>query len=236
MKSWYIDSNQLLLWPDKRTIDTTAGIVKRVGPKKGLTPFDKATYKNIPLVLASASVSKCNILRSLGLRVIIDPANIDEVIEQGLQPEEIVQSLAKQKSQSVAIRHPGAIVIGADTLVHKDGNMIGKPRNRNHARDILNDLSGSTHSILTGLSLVDPATKKPSTRVCCTKVTFRELSNQTVERYLQTGEPMGKAGGYALQGMGALLIEKINGEYSNVLGLPIQTLVDGLGDIGYELI
>jgi len=227
---------QLSLWPDFREADTDGAVVHRIGRKDGIVPFDLETYHTVPLVLASSSPSKCAILRALGLRVLIDPADIVEEVKPGDEPETVVRSLAEQKGRVVARRHPEALVIGTDTIVYADGAPIGKPRDREHARNILRRFSGTTHSILTGLVVVEQKTLRQSLHVCRTDVTFRQLSPQTIERYVSTEEPMGKAGAYALQGTGALLVERIEGEYSNVLGLPIPTLVTALGDLGYELI
>ena len=236
MSYYFPDGEQLCFWPDLVESEAASAIVRRVGRKEGLRPLDQETLRAVPLVLASGSASKCAVLRSLGLRVVIDPANIDETMDPNLDISVVVTALAVNKARAVGKRHPNALVIGADTMVGLGRERIGKPANREHAREILEKLSGLTHSIYTGLAVIDTVVNDESVQCCRTDVTFRKLSSRAIERYLRSGEPVGKAGAYALQGMGALLIERIDGEYTNVLGLPVQTLVKGIGDIGYDLI
>ena len=228
--------NQLSLWPDVLGDEPDSARIRLVGRRKGFVPSDHETYRSVPLVLASESRSKIDILRQLGLRFVVDPADIDERSFIRDTPESMVCDLAESKARAVLPRHPGTLIIGADTVVIDANGIIGKPIDKMDARGILKRLAGSSHKVITGLVAIDGLSNSMVRKVATSVVKFRELSDLTIERYVYTGEPIGKAGGYGLQGIGALLIEKIEGEYTNVMGLPVQTFVDVLHHLGYELI
>jgi septum formation protein len=145
-----------------------------------------------------------------------------------LVSEKQIKSLALAKAREVASRIRNSIVIGADTVIIHRRQTIGKPRTRKEARKILNRLNGSTHRVVTGIAVVDAATRREEAACVTTLVKMKRLSSQNVKAYVATGEPLGKAGAYAVQGKGAILIERINGCYYNVVGLPLPKLADML--------
>lgn len=229
--------DQFALWPDDSGTEERSAAIRRLMTKKGvLTPREKNTNRYATLVLASGSPSKSTILELLGLQFRVDPANIDEKAVRRPTPEELVCELSFRKAHAVADRHMHALILGADTLIVDKIGHLGKPMDMDDAEKMLRRLSGETHRVVTGLTLLDTDCSKSVTKLTTTHVKFRALSPQTISRYARTKEPLGKAGGYALQGVGALLIEKVDGEYNNVLGLPVATFVEALSDLGYELI
>jgi septum formation protein len=199
-------------------------------------PVEKVTSRSQPLVLASRSPARSDILKQLGLSFTVDPADIDESIRDRETPAEHVADLAYRKALTVSSRHPAGLVVGVDTVGADDRGIIGKPEGETEARAMLERLSGKSHQVVTGLAIIDTTTGAAARRLDISTVTFRSLSPATIERYIRTGEPLGKAGAYALQGLGAALIEKVEGDYHNVLGLSIAALVDALEELGYELI
>lgn len=153
------------------------------------------------------------------------PSRAEETVTKQL-PHEIVEELAAQKAEDVAAAVDGGIVIGADTIVWLDGHMLGKPRDREHARRMLRALQGNTHSVFTGVTVVvkDGADVKRHVFSCETKVHILPMTDEEIEGYLDTGEPMDKAGAYGIQGRFAAWVESIEGDYNNVVGLPVSAL------------
>jgi len=229
-------SYQFNLWPDKPAYNVEDARIRKVKGRPGFIPIDREFTHSFPLVLASEYSSKINVLRLLGLIFTVDSPNIDEDIDMALNPEKMVRELARRKANAISVRYPKSLVLGADTVIVQNGYIIGKPKDRNDAHRVIAMLSGKTHEVITGLTIEESWSNLVTERLSTTRVTFRPLSNQTIRRYIATKEPFGKAGSYAIQGAGSLLVEKIEGEYSNVLGLPIATFVDALADLGYELI
>lgn len=169
------------------------------------------------LILASASPRRAELLRQLGLRFQVQPADIDETIGTNESPDDYVRRLAVEKAEAISLVSEG-VVLGADTVVVHRNQILGKPHNRQGAREMLRALSGSWHEVYTGTALVTDATRSSVTR---TKVKFKAISDREVERYLETEEPFDKAGAYGIQGIGSLFVERIEGSYSNVMGLPL---------------
>ena len=180
------------------------------------------------IVLASRSSARERLLRKTGIRLKVIPSRIPEDSTMLLASEKQIKSLALAKARDVASRIRNSIVIGADTVIIHRRQTIGKPRTRKEARKILNRLSGSTHRVVTGIAIVDAATRRGEAACVTTSVKMKRLSSQDIEAYVATGEPLGKAGAYAVQGKGAILIERINGCYYNVVGLPLPKLADML--------
>jgi len=228
------------LWPDIPPVRAVPARIREVGRhckgRLGLQPAHRDMPRFVSLVLASGSPSRLDVLRLLGLRFRVHPAEINEDAIKASTPEALVLELSRQKATAVADEYSDALVIGADSVICHEGNILGKPRDMNDAKRMLSCLSGATHEVITGLTIVDRTRCAVSSREAKTRVTFRVLSEEAIERYAATGEPLGKAGAYALQGTGALLVKRIDGEYSNVLGLPVATLVDLLDELGYELL
>lgn len=149
-----------------------------------------------------------------------------------LPPHELVEHLAEGKARAVAERHPDALVIGADTVVVCGNQVFGKPLAAERAREMLQTLRGASHSILTGFFIVDTKTGREIARSVETKVYFKKISAADIDAYVATGESLGKAGGYAIQGGGARFIERLEGDMDNVVGLPLAALLEELAKFG----
>jgi len=176
------------------------------------------------MILASASPRRCQLLEQLGLTFQVDAPSVDETPRPGESPEDYALRLSEEKAFQVSWRHPDSVVIGADTVVVLNGDLLGKPRDPDHARKILSKLSGQTHQVITGITVLWPPRRIYMNEAVVTEVTFKKLSREEIDNYVATGEPMDKAGAYGIQGKGALLVEKISGCYNNVVGLPLFTL------------
>ena len=173
------------------------------------------------IVLASGSPRRREILSDLGIKFRVEISGADESIPEGTSPDLAVRRLSLLKAADVAKNQPeNALVIGADTVVVSDGEILGKPTDEEDAVKMLKSLSGREHSVLTGISALRRSDGKGVSVFEETKVRFRKLSEEEILKYVKTGEPMDKAGAYGIQGLGSLLIEKIDGDYFNVVGLP----------------
>jgi septum formation protein len=185
-----------------------------------------------PIVLASASPRRLDLLRQIGLVPdIVDPAEIDETPRRGELPHALAARLARAKAETVAARHPGAVVIGADTVVALGRRVLPKAETAEQARACLEALSGRRHRVLGGLCVAAPG-GRIAARLVTTVVRFRRLDAAELAAYLAAGEWHGKAGGYAIQGLAAAFIPFIGGSHSNVVGLPLAetaSLLAGLG-------
>jgi len=179
-----------------------------------------------PLILASGSPRRAELLRQAGVRFEVSAPDVDETLCAGEAPEAYVRRLAAAKARHVAASHPGRLVLGADTTVVVDGEVLGKPRDAADAARMLGQLSGRSHLVLTGVCLIGPAGE---TRIesAVTTVEFRPLEDAEIAGYVDSGEPMDKAGAYAIQGGAAGFVTRLDGEYSNVVGLPV-TLILGM--------
>lgn len=178
-----------------------------------------------PLILASRSPRRRALLHQIGLAFEVRPADTPEIWPERTAPGEAVESLALEKAQ--AIHAPGALVLGADTVVVLDGEVLGKPESPEHASSMLRRLSGRTHTVYTGLALRYHARK--ITAHAATAVTFAALSDAEIAQYVTSASPLDKAGAYGIQDdLGALLVARIDGEYTNVIGLPLRTLYETL--------
>ena len=185
-----------------------------------------------PLVLASASPRRRVLLEQIGYAPdTVEPAALDEAALPGEQPEAHAARLAHEKASSVAARHPGAFVLGADTVVACGRRILDKAESEESARRCLSLLSGRRHRVFGGVVVIDP-TGRAVSRLVRTAVTFKRLSAEEIEDYLAGGEWRGKAGGYAIQGRAAAFVRFVGGSYSNVVGLPLHEtyrLLVGLG-------
>ena len=176
------------------------------------------------IILASSSPRRKEILEKYNLHPIIINSDIIEKSYSGEKPSQIAMSLSFQKSYNVSMLHQEQIVIGADTIVVYGNEILGKPKDKDDAFRILKLLNGKYHSVITGISIVQNSTNIKVVDYETTKVKFRELSHNKLKDYINTNEPMDKAGAYGIQGYGALLVEKIDGCYLNVVGLPLVKL------------
>jgi|SRR3989344_343855 len=184
------------------------------------------------IVLASSSPRRYDILKRSGIPFIVEDGGYEEDLTLPLPPRELVEHLAAGKAQAVAARHPDALIIAADTIVVSNGEVFGKPLTEGEAREMLRKLSGVAHDVLTGFVVLDTKTGKKVGRTVETKVMFRTLSDEQIDSYVATGEPLGKAGGYAIQGAGARFVERIEGDMDNVVGLPLAVLLEELAKFG----
>ncbi len=184
------------------------------------------------VILASTSKQRYEILKRAGIPFAVEDSGYEEDLTLPFAPNDLVQHLAEGKASAIAARHPDALIVGADTVVVCDGRVIGKPVTLEQAREMLRVLSGKTHSILTGFAIIDTKTGEKIARTVETKVSFRALTEEAIILYIATGESLGKAGGYAIQGGGARFVEKIEGDMDNVVGLPLQVLLEELVKFG----
>jgi septum formation protein len=189
----------------------------------------------VKLILASASPRRAEILRNAGISFSVLTSAIDETPASGESPNDLVLRLANAKAELVAARAIGpAIVIAADTVVVLDGKILGKPRSTDDARRMLEQLSGRTHSVLTGVSLIRLPDAVHLEFIDSTLVYFNPLTDDEISSYLSTDEPYDKAGAYAIQGRAARYIPRIEGCYFNVVGLPLACLVCNLRELGWS--
>ena len=180
------------------------------------------------LVLASSSPRRHEILRQAGLDFTSDAALGPEIHDPALGIASLVTANARNKAHEVAARHPDAVVVGADTLVWLDGEALGKPSDTAHARRMLRSLSGRVHQVATGVHVVRMATRQQVEFHEVTHVRFRSLDDKTIEAYLSSVDVMDKAGAYALQEHGEMIIEAVEGSRSNVVGLPVERTLAAL--------
>ena len=184
------------------------------------------------VVLASASPRRHELLGMIGIAHEVDPADIDESVRAGESDTDYALRLATEKGLAVAARHPDALVIAADTIVVVDGRIFGKPVDWADACRMLRVLSGRTHVVHTAVAVVRDAGRRVESEVESTRVTFRELADSEVAAYVATGEPMDKAGAYGIQGYGATIVERVEGDYFTVMGLALRQLVSLLERVG----
>ena len=189
----------------------------------------KSTRK---VILASASFWRKELLKRAGIQFDVQVSGHKENLNQKLSPKKLVIRLALEKARTVAIRHSNALVIGADTIAVFKGRVIGKPKDNKEARAILKQLSGRQHSLITGFVIIDTKTGQLVTRVEETKVWFRMLTLEEIDAYVKTKEPLTVAGGYAIQGGGASFAKRIEGDFYNVVGLPLASVVEELRKFG----
>ena len=185
------------------------------------------------LILASASPRRRELLAGLGLRFEVRPADIDETPRDGETPASYVLRLAQEKAAAVAAPD-GALVLAADTTVVIDGEILGKPEDEADARRMLGLLAGREHEVLTGISLRETGGRAAS-HVESSRVRMAALSAEEIAWYAATGEPLDKAGAYAVQGLGVLFVETVTGNHSNVVGLPIPAVYKLFAALGYDL-
>lgn len=181
-----------------------------------------------PFILASASPRRRELLRSVGMKFKILPAHIDETWQNGETPAAHVRRLSREKAGVVAAGHPRAVVLGADTIVVIDSLILGKPKNKKDAQEMLQRLSGRTHTVFTGFTLCCTGKRMSRTKVVRSAVTFKKINPEEMNWYANSSEPYDKAGGYAVQGMGAYFIKTIRGSYTNVIGLPLCEVLEEL--------
>ena len=187
------------------------------------------------IVLASASPRRKELLEKIGLKFVMEPSDIEEDTDSGLEPHELVRQISLKKAKTVGANHKNAIIIAADTIGVIGNKILGKPHTLNKAAEMLNEISGRPHLVITGLTVLDTTTNKSVSRVVETVVFIKKLNKQEISAYMKTGEPLDKAGAYAIQGMGAIIVERIEGDFYNVMGLPLQALTEILQEFGVDV-
>jgi septum formation protein len=184
----------------------------------------------VPVVLASSSPRRRELLALLGLAPEVVPANVDESPRRGEEPAAYAERLAREKA--LAVPRDGAVVIGADTIVVVDGEVLGKPAGPTEAAAMLRRLAGREHSVFTAVAAVYSG--RVASGIERTRVWFRRLDQKLIEEYVATGDPLDKAGAYGIQGYGAIIVERIEGDFFTVMGLGLGKLVDVLQGVGLE--
>ena len=197
--------------------------------------MEKDKEKNpVRFVLASTSPRRTQLLSMVGIAHEVIPPQVDETNEVPAEPGLHVKILAQRKALSVSSCEADALVLGADTIVYHDGEILGKPKDFEHACKLVGRLAGSEHDVFTGIALAGPQGQKVESAFEVTRVRFHPLDRSHIEAYVGTGEPMDKAGAYGIQGYGATLVEYVRGCYFNVMGLPLSLLVSMLQARGLD--
>ena len=188
------------------------------------------------IILASASARRKELLGKLGLKFEVAPSDYAEDVGARLAPHKLAKAISQQKALTVASKYPNAIVIAADTFVVCRGKIMGKPRTEAEAKVMLRAISGRAHSVITGFTIVDTDEGKILSQTVETIVHVKQLSSKEIDAYVRSGEPIGKAGAYEIQGLGSVIVERIEGDYFNVVGLPLSSLAEGLEKFGVHVL
>lgn len=189
------------------------------------------------VILASTSPRRKELLEKTGISFVVEASNYKEDISLKLKPLELAKKLSRGKAEAVAKNHKGedVVVIGADTFVVLNNKILGKPYTPEKAKKMIKELSGKAHSLITGFTVVDVESGKKVSKAVESKVCLRKLTDKEIDDYIKTGEPLDKAGAYAIQGFGAALIKKIDGDYYSAVGLPLASLIKELKRFGINL-
>ena len=188
------------------------------------------------IILASASPRRRELLALTGLKFSVDSGDYQEDMSTPLDPHRLGRFLSLEKARSVATRHRDALIIAADTFIVFRGGLLGKPHTDREAKRMLLMLSGKRHSVITGFTVLDTASGKRLSRSVETRVFFRNLTEKEIDVYVRSGEPLDKAGAYAIQGLGSVVVRKIEGDYFNVIGLPLNALAESLKKFGIRIL
>lgn len=187
------------------------------------------------IILASASPRRKELLALIGLKFKVDVSDYEEDLGHKLKPHELAKFLSLEKARAVAHKYKDALIIAADTFIVFRGRLLGKPHTDKEAMRMLTLLNGKLHSVITGYTVLDTHSGKKSSCSVETKVWFRKMTDEELRAYVKTGEPLDKAGAYAIQGIGSLIIKKIEGDYFNVIGLPVASLAVTLKKFGINI-
>lgn len=187
------------------------------------------------IVLASASPRRKEILALTGLRFSVEPSDYEEMLDHTVNPHVLAKRLSLEKARAVAGKYKDALIIAADTFIAFKGKLLGKPHTSKEALKMLTMLNGKSHLVITGYTVLDTGTGRKITRSAETKVWLKKMTAQEIDAYVATKEPIDKAGAYAIQGRGAVILKKIEGDYLNVVGLPLFDLADSLKKFGIKL-
>lgn len=188
------------------------------------------------IILASASPKRKDILKITGLNFAVCTSDYEEEINLPLRPRELARFLSRKKAEAVAHKYKNAVIIAADTFIVFKNRLLGKPRTDKEAEKMLGMLNGKMHSVITGFTIIDTANNKILSRSLETKVYFKKLGVEEISAYVSSKEPLNKAGAYAIQGLGAVFIKKIAGDFFNVMGLPLCALTESLKKFGVHVL
>lgn len=188
------------------------------------------------IILASASPRRKEILQKTGLKFKVYASDYEEDMDSHSDPHKLARHLSYMKAKKVAHKHKNALIIAADTFIVFKGKLLGKPHTGPEARGMLKAMNGRAHSVITGFTVMDTGTNRKISRSVETKVYFKKMTAKEIESYIRSGEPLDKAGGYAIQGLGAVLVKRIEGDYLNVVGLPLNALIECLKKFGVDVL
>jgi septum formation protein len=188
------------------------------------------------VVLASASPRRKELLEKIGLIFVVDPSDYPEDLTDDMNPLDFAKAISLEKAKTVASKYPDSLIIAADTFGVLRGKIIGKPHTTEEACQMLRALRGKSHRVITGFTILDTKSQHTITRAVETRVYFSKLSDEEIDNYVKSGEPLDKAGAYAIQGLGSVIVEKISGDYYNVMGLPLQALTESLKEFGIHIL
>lgn len=188
------------------------------------------------LILASASPRRRELLALTGSPFIVDPSEYPEDLSLQLEPPALARHLSREKAKAVAGKYRHGVIIAADTIVVAGRSVLGKPRSKSEAKEMLRALSGKAHTVITGYTVLDTGTGGYVSKAVATKVWFKRLTDEEINAYVKTGEPLDNAGAYAIQGRGSLIVKKIEGDYFNVIGLPLSALAESLKKFGIRIL
>lgn len=188
------------------------------------------------IILASNSPRRKSLMKLLGIPFEVVESNFDESVFLEKDPKKLVKILSYEKARVVASIHKDAIIIGADTVLVYKGEIFGKPRNKKDAVRILKALSGTKHQAITGFTILDSKTNKKVTASTASTILFKELTEEEIKAYIETGEPMDKAGAYAIQERGGLFVREIHGDVFNIVGLPLKDIRHHLAAFGIKIL
>lgn len=192
--------------------------------------------KEIPIILASTSPQRSELLKRLRINFKVVASNYNEDMSAKLSPRKLAKFLSLGKAKNVAGRFPNSIIISADTFIALGKEALGKPKNKVEGKKMLQKLSGRWLQIITGLTIIDTRSNRIITEAEVGKVKFRTLEKGEIEKYLASGEPMDKAGAFAIQGLGSIFIEKMIGDYHSMFGLPLYLLAKNLRKLGIKIL
>ena len=188
------------------------------------------------IILASASPRRKELLEKIGLKFEVEPSNYAEDMHSRLNPDELARAISLGKARAVASKHKNAIVIAADTFIVFRGKIMGKPNTEAEARKMLMALRGKSHSVITGFTILDTEENKVLTKSVETVIHIKKLTPEEIDGYVKSKEPLDKAGAYAIQGLGSVIVERIEGDYFNVMGLPLSALAESLTEFGIHIL
>jgi len=187
------------------------------------------------IILASGSPRRKELLSLIGLKFRVDVSDYEEDLRLKLKPHELAKFLSCEKACAVAHKYRDAVIIAADTFIVFRGKLLGKPHTDKEALRMLTMLNGKLHSVITGYTVLDTCSRRKHSSAVETKVWFRKMTDEELRAYVKTGEPLDKAGAYAIQGIGCLIVKKIEGDYFNVIGLPVASLAVTLKKFGISV-